>query len=143
MQARVKWVDHMSFVAESGSGHSIVLDGSPEHGGRDLGIRPMESVLIGLGACAAFDVVLMLKKSRQQVDNCEVLLEAERADAVPAVFTKIEMVFQVSGNDLSEKQVQRAVSLSAEKYCSVSRMLEDKVEISHRVEISPDSLAAS
>lgn len=141
MQARVKWLDHMSFVAESGSGHSVVLDGSPDHGGRNLGIRPMESVLIGLGACSAFDVVLMLKKARQNVSDCEVLLEAERADAVPAVFTKIELVFRVTGNELSEKQVNRVVSLSAEKYCSVSKMLEESVEITHRVEISPDSLA--
>ncbi len=141
MNARVKWLDHMSFVAESGSGHSIVLDGSPEHGGRNLGIRPMESVLIGLGACSAFDVVLMLKKARQEVRDCEVILEAERADAVPAVFTRIEMVFRIEGSGLSKKQVDRAVSLSAEKYCSVSKMLEESVEITHRVEISPGSLA--
>jgi len=131
----------MSFVAESGSGHSIVLDGSPDNGGRNLGIRPMESVLIGLGACSAFDVVLMLKKARQNVSDCEVVLEAERADAIPAVFTKIEMVFQVAGVGLSEKQVNRAVALSAEKYCSVSKMLEETVEITHRVEIAPGSLA--
>ena len=143
MQARVKWLDHMSLVAESGSGHSIVLDGSPEHGGRNLGIRPMESVLIGLGACSAFDVVVMLKKARQNISNCEVLLEAERADAVPAVFTRVEMVFQVAGSELSEKQVNRAVSLSAEKYCSVSKMLEATVEITYRVEISPESLAST
>jgi len=141
MQARIKWLDHMSFVAESGSGHSIVLDGSPDHGGRNLGIRPMESVLIGLGACSAFDVVLMLKKARQNVSDCEVLLEAERADAVPAVFTRVEMVYLVSGTGLSEKQVNRAVSLSAEKYCSVSKMLEQSVEITHRVEFKPGSLA--
>lgn len=141
MQARIKWLDHMSFVAESGSGHSIVLDGSPDNGGRNLGIRPMESVLIGLGACSAFDVVLMLKKARQNVSDCEVVLEAERADAIPAVFTKIEMVFQVAGVGLSEKQVNRAVALSAEKYCSVSKMLEETVEITHRVEIAPGSLA--
>ncbi len=141
MQARVKWLDHMSFVAESGSGHSIVLDGSSEHGGRNLGIRPMESVLIGLGACSAFDVVLMLKKARQNIRDCEVLIEAERADAVPAVFTKVEMVYQVDGTDLSEKQVKRAVSLSVEKYCSVAKMLEESVEITHRVEIAPGSLA--
>jgi len=129
MQARVKWLDHMSFVAESGSGHSIVLDGSPDHGGRNLGIRPMESVLIGLGGCSAFDVVLMLKKARQNVLDCEVVLEAERADEVPAVFTKIEMVYRIDGIGLSEKQVNRAVSLSTEKYCSVSKMLEASVEI--------------
>jgi len=131
----------MSFVAESGSGHSIVLDGSPDNGGRNLGIRPMESVLIGLGACSAFDVVLMLKKARQNVSDCEVVLEAERADAIPAVFTRVEMVFQVAGVGLSEKQVNRAVALSAEKYCSVSKMLEETVEITHRVEIAPGSLA--
>ena len=141
MQARIKWLDHMSFVAESGSGHSIVLDGSPDNGGRNLGIRPMESVLIGLGACSAFDVVLMLKKARQNVSDCEVVLEAERADAIPAVFTKVEMVFQVAGVGLSEKQVNRAVALSADKYCSVSKMLEESVEITHRVEIAPGSLA--
>ena len=141
MQAKIKWLDHMSFVAESGSGHSIVLDGSPDNGGRNLGIRPMESVLIGLGACSAFDVVLMLKKARQNVSDCEVVLEAERADAIPAVFTKVEMVFQVAGVGLSEKQVNRAVALSADKYCSVSKMLEESVEITHRVEIAPGSLA--
>ena len=128
MQARVKWLDNMSFVGESGSGHSMVMDGSPEHGGRNLGIRPMETVLIGLGGCSAFDVMLMLKKSRQQVSNCEVLLDAERADAVPAVFTRIKLTYLVSGTGLSEKQVNRAVSLSVEKYCSVTRMLEQTVK---------------
>ena len=103
----------------------------------------MESVLIGLGACSAFDVVLMLKKARQNVHDCQVLLEAERADAVPAVFTKIEMVFQINGKDLSEKQVSRAVALSAEKYCSVSKMLEESVEITYRVECAPGSLAST
>ena len=135
MQARVKWLDNMSFVGESGSGHSIVLDGSPEHGGRNLGVRPMETVLIGLGGCSAFDVMLMLKKSRQQVSNCEVFLEAERADAVPAVFTRIKLTFEVSGTDLSEKRVNRAVSLSVEKYCSVTKMLEPTVEIEYEVQI--------
>jgi putative redox protein len=135
MQARVKWLDHMSFVGESGSGHALVLDGSPEHGGRNLGVRPMEAVLIGLGGCAAFDVMLMLKKGRQAVDDCEVLLDAERADAVPAVFEKIHLKFVVSGRDLSEKQVNRAVSLSLEKYCSVTKMLESTATISHEVVI--------
>ncbi|MEM7259154.1 MAG: OsmC family protein, partial [Pseudomonadota bacterium] len=135
MQARVKWLDHMSFVGESGSGHSIVLDGSPEHGGRNLGVRPMETVLIGLGGCAAFDVMLMLKKGRQQVTDCEVLLDAQRADAVPAVFETIHLKFVVSGVALSDKQVRRAVSLSLEKYCSVTKMLEPTVEISHEVVI--------
>lgn len=139
MQARVKWLDNMSFVGESGSGHSIVLDGSPEHGGRNLGVRPMETVLIGLGGCSAFDVMMMLKKSRQKVIDCEVLLDAERADAVPAVFTQIKMKYLISGTDLSEKQVNRAVALSVEKYCSVTKMLEETVKIDYEVQI--DGLA--
>jgi len=135
MKARVKWLDHMSFVGESGSGHSIVLDGSPEHGGRNLGIRPMETVLIGLGGCSAFDVMSMLKKGRQDVSNCEVHLEAERADEVPAVFTSIKLTYVIEGRDLSESQVQRAVNLSMEKYCSVTKMLEKTVTISHEIRI--------
>lgn len=137
MQARVKWLDHMSFVGESGSGHSVVIDGSPEHGGRNLGIRPMELMLIGLGGCTAFDVVLMLQKSRQNVTDVEVLLDADRADEVPAVFTAIRMHFKVSGHELSEKHVARAVSLSKEKYCSATRMLEATVDITCTHEILP------
>ncbi len=135
MQTRIKWLDNMSFVGESGSGHSVVLDGSPEHGGRNLGVRPMEAVLIGLGGCSAFDVMLMLKKARQRVTDCEVLLDAERADEVPAVFTKIKLSYIVTGIELSEKQVNRAVSLSVEKYCSVTKMLEKTVLIEHEVQI--------
>lgn len=135
MQARVKWLDHMSFVGESGSGHSVVMDGSPDHGGRDLGVRPMETVLIGLGGCSAFDVVLFLKKARQTIDDCEVLLDARRADSAPAVFTHIEMTFRIFGRDLSASKVQRAVDLSVEKYCSVARMLEKTVDITHKVEL--------
>lgn len=141
MQARVKWLDHMSFVGESGSGHSIVLDGSAEHGGRNLGVRPMETVLIGLGGCSAFDVMLMLKKGRQDVTDCEVLLDAGRVDAVPAVFEKIHMTYLVKGNGLSEKQVERAVSLSVEKYCSVTKMLEESVKITYEVKIEPAHVA--
>ena len=135
MRARVKWLDHMSFVGESGSGHSLVLDGSPEHGGRNLGIRPMESVLIGLGGCTAFDVVLMLQKSRQNVTSLEVELEAERAGEVPQVFTRIGVHFRLGGPGLSAKHVERAVTLSAEKYCSVTRMLESTAEIACTWEI--------
>lgn len=135
MQARVKWLDNMSFVGESGSGHSVVMDGSPEHGGRNLGVRPMETVLIGLGGCSAFDVMLMLKKSRQRVTDCEVLLDAERVDEVPAVFSRIKLTYIVTGIELSEKQVNRAVSLSVEKYCSVTRMLEKSVQIEYEVQI--------
>lgn len=135
MQARVKWLDHMSFVGESGSGHSMVMDGSPDHGGRNLGVRPMEAVLIGLGGCSAFDVMLMLKKSRQQVVDCEVLLDAQRADDIPAVFTHIKLTYLVTGIALSDKQVNRAVSLSVEKYCSVTKMLEHTATIEYEVKI--------
>ena len=135
MQARVKWLDHMSFVGESGSGHSLVMDGSPEHGGRNLGVRPMETVLIGLGGCSAFDVMLILKKGRQDVIDCEVLLDAVRVDAVPAVFENIHLTYVVKGNDLSVKQVERAVSLSVEKYCSVTKMLQETVKITVEVKV--------
>ncbi len=136
MQARIKWVDGAMFVGESGSGHSVVMDGPPDHGGRDLGIRPMEMVLLGLGGCASFDVVDILKKARQPVSDCVARLEAERADSIPAVFTRIHLHFVVSGRGLKDKQVARAVQLSAEKYCSASRMLEaGGVEIHHSHEV--------
>jgi putative redox protein len=124
------------FIGESGSGHSVVMDGAPDHGGRNLGVRPMEMLLLGLGGCSAFDVIGMLQKSRQQVVDCRVELKAERADAVPAVFTRIHMHFVVTGVDLKAKQVQRAVELSAEKYCSASIMLGAAgVEMSHSYEL--------
>lgn len=135
MQARVKWLDHMTFVGESPSGHSIVMDGSPDHGGRNLGIRPMEAVLLGLGGCSAFDVISYLRKARQDVEDCEVLLDAQRADSIPAVFTRIDLTYRVRGRNLSVDHVQRAVSLSMEKYCSVTKMLESTVEIHYRVEM--------
>lgn len=132
MKATVKWVDGVMFLAESGSGHSVVMDGPPDEGGRNLGVRPMEMLLLGLGGCSSFDVMSMLKKSRQQVVDCRAELEAERADAVPAVFTKIHLHFVVTGVGLKESHVARAVSLSAEKYCSASIMLEAAgVEVSH------------
>ncbi len=136
MKARVKWVEEATFLGESGSGHTLVMDGPEDHGGRNLGVRPMEMLLLGMGGCTAFDVMLILKKSRQQVENCEVFLSAERADAEPKVFTRIHVHFVVSGLELKEKQVARAVSLSAEKYCSASIMLgRAGVEISHDYEI--------
>ena len=131
MRARVKWLDHMSFVGESGSGHSVVMDGAPEVGGRDLGVRPMEMLLLGLGGCASFDVVLILQKARQNITDCQVEVSAERSDDIPKVFTKIHLQFTVEGNGLSEARVSRAVSLSAEKYCSASKMLEKSAEITH------------
>lgn len=124
------------FVGESGSGHAVVMDGSPELGGRNLGPRPMEMLLIGTGGCSTYDVLGMLKKSRQQVVDCQVEIEAQRADAVPAVFTEINLHFIVTGVALKESQVKRAVELSAEKYCSASIMLGAAgVRIGHSYEI--------
>ena len=136
MKARIKWVQDAMFLGESGSGHSVVMDGPEDHGGRNLGVRPMEMLLMGLGGCSSFDVMSILKKSRQNVVDCVAELDAERADAVPSVFTKIHMHFVVKGYNLKEAQVKRAVSLSAEKYCSASLMLEKGgVEITHDYEI--------
>ena len=135
MRCRVKWLDHMSFVGESGSGHSVVMDGAPDAGGRNLGIRPMEMLLLGLGGCTAFDVVSILHKSRQKMVDCEVEIEADRADEVPKVFTRIHIHFIVSGRKLDPGKVSKAVELSADKYCSASRMLEKTAEITHDFEI--------
>ena len=135
MKARVKWLDNMSFVGESGSGHSVVMDGAPEFGGRNLGMRPMEMLLLGLGGCSSFDVVLILQKSKQQVVDCEVQIEAERADKDPKVFTRIHLHFVVSGRNLAVDKVERAVKLSAEKYCSASIMLGKAAEITHDFEV--------
>lgn len=124
------------FVGESGSGHAVVMDGPPDHGGRNLGVRPMEMLLLGVGGCASFDVVDILKKSRQDIVDCETQLEAERADAIPAVFTRINLHFRVTGRGLKESIVKRAVSMSAEKYCSASIMLgKAGVEMTHSFEI--------
>lgn len=131
MKARVKWVEDATFIGESASGHAVVMDGPPESGGRDLGIRPMEMVLLGMGGCTAFDVVMILKKARQPVTDCVVELAAERATSEPKVFTRIHVHFVVTGNGLSDKQVARAVELSAEKYCSASIMLSKAVDITH------------
>ncbi len=144
MKAAVKWVDGAMFVGESGSGHAVVIDGPEEIGGRNLGMRPMELMLLGVGACSSIDVVSILKKGRQQVTRCEARLEAQRADAVPAVFTRINLHFIVAGHDLDPGKVQRAVDLSAEKYCSASIMLRNAgVEITHDVEIVPEAPAKS
>ncbi len=137
MKARVKWLDNMSFVGESGSGHAIVMDGPPELGGRNLGVRPMEMLLLGLGGCSSFDVVLILQKSKQQVTDCEVLIEAERAEQDPKVFTRMHLHFIVKGHQLSADKVERAIRLSAEKYCSASIMLGKTAEITHDFEIQP------
>jgi len=135
MKARVKWVEDVTFVGESGSGHAVVMDGPPESGGRNLGVRPMEMLLIGMGGCTAFDIVLILGKARQRVTDCVVEVEAERAETVPRVFTRIHVHFIVTGVGLSDKQVARAVELSAEKYCSASIMLGKAAVITHDYEI--------
>jgi len=136
MKTRVKWLDNMSFVGESASGHSVVMDGPPEAGGRNLGIRPMEMLLLGVGGCSSFDVVSILKKARQNIQNCEVEIEAERADTEPKVFTKIHLHFVISGHELNENRVEKAVSLSADKYCSASIMLGKTADITHSFEIA-------
>jgi putative redox protein len=135
MKARIQWRGEVCFEAESGSGHRLILDGAAEHGGHNAGLRPMEAVLIGVGACSAFDVVSILKKARQRVSDCVVELEADRADTPPKVFTQVRMRFVVSGSGLKASAVERAVSLSAEKYCSATAMLRPTVDIRHEVEI--------
>lgn len=136
MKAAVKWVDDVMFLGESGSGHSVVMDGAPDQGGRNMGIRPMEMLLIGLGGCASFDVITMLKKGRQLISDCKTEVDAERVDTVPAVFSKIHLNFIVTGTNLKEAQVKRAVELSAEKYCSASIMLGAAgVDVTHSYEL--------
>ncbi len=135
MKARVKWVQDRTFLGESGSGHSMVMDGDPAGGGRDLGIRPMEALLLGMGGCTAYDVVDILEKSRQEVEDCAIEIEAERAEEIPKVFTKIIVHYIVTGRNLDPKKVERAVHLSAETYCSASIMLGKTAEIIHDIEI--------
>ena len=135
MKATVKWLDNMSFVGESGSGHSVVMDGPPESGGRNLGVRPMEMVLLGMGGCTAFDVVMILQRGRQDIVDCHVELEAERAEEVPKVFTKIHAHYIVKGKNLDVKKVERAINMTAEKYCSVSIMLAATADVTHDFEI--------
>ncbi len=135
MKARVKWVENTMMVGEADSGHAVIMDGPEEHGGRNLGARPMEMILLGLGGCTQFDVVHILRKGRHQVNMCEVELQAGRADTDPKVFTKIHVHFKVAGPGLKQKTVQRAVELSAEKFCSASIMLGASVDITHGFEL--------
>ena len=136
--ATVKWMDGMAMVAESGSGHGFIMDGAPANGGRNAGARPMEVVLMGLGGCTTLDVMSILKKTRQQVTDCVVELQGERADAVPSVYTSIHVHFKVYGINLDDAKVERAVKLSAEKYCSASLMMsQGNVEITHSFETLP------
>ncbi|MEO7559604.1 MAG: OsmC family protein [Nitrosospira sp.] len=135
MKTRIEWKEGMSFLGESGSGHSVLMDGPPEAGGKNLGPRPMEMVLMGTGGCAAFDVVLILKKSRQDISDCVVEIEAERAPEEPKVFTRIHFHFILTGKQLKAEQVERAIKLSAEKYCSASIMLGKTAELTHDFKI--------
>ena len=135
MKARIKWLQDVAFVAEAGSGHAVVLDGAPDAGGRNLGFRPMEMLLVGLGGCAAFDVMHILKRGRENVTDCVVELDADRAATDPKVFTNIRMRYIVTGRQLDPKKVERAVNLSAEKYCSASAMIAKTAQITHTVAI--------
>ena len=135
MRARIKWVEGVSFLGETESNHAVLMDGAPEYGGRNLGPRPMELVLIGTGGCTAFDVVHILKKARQQITDCVAEIEAERADTDPKVYTRIHFHFIVTGKGLKHDQVERALHLSAEKYCSASIMLGKTAAITHDFEI--------
>ncbi|MGD9872515.1 MAG: OsmC family protein [Thauera sp.] len=135
MECTVTWFDGMSFVAETGSGHLLAMDGAPEAGGRNLAPRPMELMLAGAGGCTAFDVVMILKRGRHDIRSCSVRLEAERADTDPKVFTRIRFVYTVGGRNLKRETVERAVHLSAEKYCSASIILAHSAELTHEVEL--------
>lgn len=135
MKVRAKWGEGMSFVGESGSGHAVVIDGAPDHGGRNRGMRPMELVLLGAAACTAFDVVLILNKARQPIADCSVDAEAHRADADPKVFTRIHLKYWVAGRGLDRAHVERAVKLSKDKYCSATAMLGKTAEVTYEIEI--------
>ena len=141
MECTVRWtgLSGMTFLAETGSGHLVTMDGAPEGGGRNLAPRPMEVVLAGTGGCTAYDVVLILRKSGQDIHGCDVTLKAERAEKDPKVFTKIHFHFIVTGNKLKANLVERAVKLSHEKYCSASIMLQETAEITHSIEVVEQS----
>jgi putative redox protein len=135
MQARIKWIENVCLMAESDSGHAVIIDGSPEIGGKNLGVRPMEMLLMGLGGCTAMDVLSILHKQRQAITDCQIEITAARADDMPKVFTKIHLHFIITGQQLKTSAVERAINLSAEKYCSASAMLEKTAIISHDFEI--------
>ena len=135
MKARIKWVEQVSFLGETESGHAVLMDGPPDGGGRNLGPRPMEMVLLGTGGCTTYDVIHILKKGRQQVSDCVVEIQADRATEDPKVFTRIHFHFVVTGHDLKHDQVERAIKLSAEKYCSASIMLGKMADITHDFEV--------
>jgi putative redox protein len=138
MKAKISWQEGVSFLGQTESGHSVLMDGAPEAGGRNLGPRPMEMILMGLGGCTAFDVVHILRKGRQTITGCQVDMDAQRASEDPKVFTHIHLHFIITGKDLNSQQVERAINLSAEKYCSASMMLKATVTITHDYEIIAD-----
>ncbi len=131
MKARIKWVDGRQFVGESGSGHAVIMDGAPESGGRNTGIRPMEMMLLGLGGCTAFDVVMILEKGREKVTSMEIELVGDRAAEDPKVFTAVKLMYRLKGKALKPAAVERAIKLSEEKYCSASKMFEATAKITH------------
>ena len=131
MKAKIKWLDGRAFVGESGSGHAVVMDGAPESGGRNIGVRPMEMLLMGLGGCTAFDVVMILEKGREKITSCEVELEAGRADTEPKVFTHVKLIYKLKGKNLKPAAVDRAIKLSEEKYCSATAMFAKTARIEH------------
>ena len=135
MEARVKWVEQRTFLGESGSGHSVVMDGAPDAGGRDLGVRPMEMLLLGMGGCTAFDVVEILRKGREPVEDVVIELSGERSEEIPKVFTRIDVKYIITGKGLNPDKVERAVHLSAGKYCSATIMMGATAEITHTIEI--------
>lgn len=135
MKAKITWINGRAFLGESGSGHSVVMDGAPESGGRNIGVRPMEMMLLGLGGCTAFDVVHILEKSREKVTGCEVELEAERASDDPKVFTAVKLIYTLRGSQLKPAVVERAIKLSSEKYCSASKMFEKTATLAHEWKI--------
>jgi putative redox protein len=142
MKARIQWLEGRAFVGESGSGHALVMDGAPESGGRNLGPRPMEMLLLGLGSCTAFDVVHILEKGREPVTGCEIEVDAERAASDPKVFTKITLKYKFRGKGLKPAAIERAINLSAEKYCSASIMLGKTAEITHSWTLEEEEVRA-
>jgi putative redox protein len=135
VQTRIKWIEGICMMGETGSGHAIIMDGAPSHGGRNLGARPMEMLLLGLGGCTAIDIVNILKKGRQNLVDCEIEIQAERAETEPQVFTKIHLHYIVTGYGIKEAQVKRAIDLSADKYCSASNMLNKVAQLTYDYEI--------
>ncbi len=136
MKTRIKYIENVCLMGESESGHSVIIDGSPEIGGRNLGVRPMEMILMGLGGCTTMDILTILRKKRQNITDCVIEIDSQRQDTIPKSFSKIHLNFIITGDNLNEKHVQQAVKLSVEKYCSVYAMLKNSVEISYDYEIN-------